>query len=43
MDDALPSQFKEFLRLLRAEAVEYLLVGGWAVIYHGLRENHQRP
>jgi len=35
MDDALPSQFKEFLRLLRAEAVEYLLVGGWAVIYHG--------
>jgi len=35
MDHALPSQFKEFLRLLRAEAVEYLLVGGWAVIYHG--------
>jgi hypothetical protein len=23
------------LRLLRAEAVEYLLVRGWAVIYHG--------
>ena len=35
MDHALPSQFKEFLRLLRAEGVEYLLVGGWAVIYHG--------
>ena len=35
MDLALTSQFKEFLKLLRAEAVEYLLVGGWAVIYHG--------
>jgi hypothetical protein len=35
MDLALPSPFKEFLRLLRAQSVEYLLVGGWAVIYHG--------
>ena len=35
MENALPNQFKEFLKLLRAEAVEYLLVGGWAVIYHG--------
>ena len=35
MDLALPSHFKEFLRLLRAQGVEYLLVGGWAVIYHG--------
>ena len=35
MEQALPDQFKEFLRLLRSEAVEYLLVGGWAVIYHG--------
>src|SRR3989442_1096599 len=35
MDLALPSDFKEFLRLLRAERVEYLLVGGWAVIYYG--------
>ncbi len=35
MDLELPSHFKEFLRLLRAERVEYLLVGGWAVIYHG--------
>lgn len=35
MDLALPNHFKEFLRLLRAERVEYLLVGGWAVIYHG--------
>ena len=35
MDLALPKDFKEFLRLLRAHGVEYLLVGGWAVIYHG--------
>jgi|ERR1043166_2809567 hypothetical protein len=35
MDLELPSHFKEFLRLLRAEGVEYLLVGGWAVIHHG--------
>ena len=35
MDLALPNDFKEFLKLLRAERVEYLLVGGWAVIYHG--------
>jgi hypothetical protein len=35
MDLALPNDFKEFLRLLRAHGVEYLLVGGWAVIYHG--------
>jgi hypothetical protein len=35
MDLAVPTEFKEFLRLLRAERVEYLLVGGWAVIYHG--------
>jgi hypothetical protein len=35
MDLGVPTDFKEFLRLLRAERVEYLLVGGWAVIYHG--------
>jgi hypothetical protein len=35
MDLAVPTEFKEFLRLLRVERVEYLLVGGWAVIYHG--------
>jgi hypothetical protein len=35
MDLALPTDFKEFLKLLRAERVEYLLVGGWAVIYYG--------
>ena len=31
----LPKDFKEFLRLLRAHGVEYLLIGGWAVGYHG--------
>ena len=31
----LPTEFKEFLQLLRSEAVEYLLVGGYAVGYHG--------
>ena len=31
----LPPDFKEFLRLLNAHRVEYLLVGGYAVAYHG--------
>lgn len=31
----LPADFKEFLRLLAAHGVEYLLVGGYAVSYHG--------
>jgi predicted nucleotidyltransferase len=31
----LPSDFKEFLRLLNAHQVEYLLIGGYAVSYHG--------
>lgn len=31
----LPPDFKEFLKLLNAHGVEYLLVGGYAVIYHG--------
>ena len=35
MDLELPKDFKEFLRLLRARGVEYLLIGGWAVGYHG--------
>lgn len=35
MDLELPNDFKEFLRLLRARGVEYLLVGGYAVGYHG--------
>ncbi len=31
----LPRDFKEFLRLLNAHEVEYLLIGGYAVNYHG--------
>ncbi len=31
----LPPDFKEFLRLLDAHHVEYLLIGGYAVAYHG--------
>jgi len=31
----LPSDFKEFLRLLNVHKVEYLLIGGYAVHYHG--------
>ena len=31
----LPPDFKEFLRLLSSHAVEYLLIGGYAVNYHG--------
>lgn len=31
----LPNDFKEFLRLLNAKGVEYLLIGGYAVGYHG--------
>lgn len=31
----LPTDFKDFLRLLRAHRVEYLLIGGYAVGYHG--------
>jgi hypothetical protein len=32
---SLPPDFKEFLRLLNAHHVEYLLIGGYAVAYHG--------
>jgi predicted nucleotidyltransferase len=35
MDLPLPPDFKEFLRLLNSEAIEYLVVGGYAVGYHG--------
>src|SRR5713226_4687721 len=35
MDLELPPDFKEFLKLLRAHGVEYLLIGGYAVGYHG--------
>ncbi|MEE9368051.1 MAG: nucleotidyltransferase [Pontiella sp.] len=31
----LPDDFKEFLRLLNGHKVEYLLIGGYAVGYHG--------
>ena len=35
MDLPLPPDFKEFLRLLASEKIEYLVVGGYAVSYHG--------
>ncbi len=31
----IPHDFKEFLKLLNSHRVEYLLVGGYAVGYHG--------
>jgi len=31
----LPEDFKEFLKLLNANSVQYLLVGGWAVGFYG--------
>ena len=31
----LPNDFKEFLKLLNANSVEYLLIGGYAVGYYG--------
>ena len=31
----IPPDFREFLRLLNAHNVEYLLIGGYAVSYHG--------
>ena len=34
-DHVLPSDFKEFLKLLNDAEVEYLLIGGYAVGYHG--------
>jgi hypothetical protein len=35
MEFELANDYKEFLRLLRAHGVEYLLIGGWAVGYYG--------
>lgn len=35
MELTLPLDFKEFLNLLNANTVEYLLIGGYAVGYHG--------
>lgn len=35
MDLPLPPDFKEFLRLLNSATIDYLVVGGYAVGYHG--------
>lgn len=35
MDLELPPDFKDFLRLLRAHGVDYLLIGGYAVGFYG--------
>lgn len=35
MDLPLPPDFKEFLKLLNSERIEYLLVDGYAVSFHG--------
>jgi predicted nucleotidyltransferase len=35
MEPKLPRDFKEFLKLLNDRRVEYLLIGGYAVGYHG--------
>jgi len=35
MDIGLPRDFKEFLQSLNSNDVEYLLIGGYAVGYHG--------
>ena len=35
MDTVLPPDFKEFLNILKGKNVRYLLIGGYAVGYHG--------
>ena len=35
MDITLPPDFKEFLNLLKDKNIRYLLIGGYAVGYHG--------
>jgi len=35
MEIALPSDFSEFLKSLKEKEVRYLLIGGYAVAYHG--------
>lgn len=35
MEMPLPQDFKELLALLNSEKIEYLVVGGYAVGYHG--------
>jgi hypothetical protein len=32
----LPGDFKEFLKLFNSHGVRYLLIGGYAVVYHGV-------
>lgn len=32
---SLPSDFQEFLKLLNAKKIKYLVIGGYAVSYHG--------
>jgi hypothetical protein len=35
----LPADFQDFLKLLNSHRVEYLLIGGYAVCYHGYYRN----
>ncbi len=35
MDIVLPPDFKDFLKLLNVKKIRYLLIGGYAVGYHG--------
>ena len=35
----LPADFRDFLKLLNSHQVEYLLIGGYAVCYHGYYRN----
>lgn len=35
----LPADFRDFLQLLHSHRVEYLLIGGYAVCYHGYYRN----
>ena len=39
MDLELPPDFKEFFKSLNSKGVEYLLIGGYAVIIHGYVRN----
>src|SRR4051812_5506723 len=35
----LPADFRDFLKLLNSHQVEYLLIGGYAVCFHGFYRN----
>jgi hypothetical protein len=35
MDIVLPPDFKDFLKLIKSKNIRYLLIGGYAVGYHG--------